>query len=213
MDAERKNMNATINLPVQSVISILDADDKNVEVDIEKAMAKCKTNSPLHTVNTRVFVDIEKQAANKGQRIFDLTQIKMTHELCDIIRIDRRPIEKTNDIKFFSIRLEFSTGETRSFVLPSYAKFYSSMRGQFFPVEYVRNRDILLDYSGNIVKVDDTKLIEDFKMTDYYSIHLIYRNDDNAREEGFNPVNEYNFYLNGVLTNIAYNNFNISKKD
>lgn len=85
--------------------------------------------------------------------------------------------------------------------------------GIFIPVEYVRNRDILLDYSGNIVKIDDTVLNEDFKMTDFYNINTVYEIEEYDLNDYMKVLSECNFYLNGVLTNIPYNNFQIQKKE
>jgi len=208
MDNEKKNsLSATINLPIQSVLSIIDNDDVNVDVSVNRAIDKIKSsNSSIRSLNTRVFIDIERQSAMG--RTFDPLSVKLTHEDCTITKISKRPIEKTNDIKFFNVRLEFSTGNEKKFILPSYVKFYSSRRGMFIPVEFIRNRDILLDYTGNIVKVDDVEQITDVKLTEFYSIHTLYSIINNQfAEDNIKILNEYNFYLNGILTSISYNNF------
>ena len=207
MDNERKNtISAVINLPVQSILTVIDNENPQVDAKIEKTIEKMKKDgNSIKSLNTRVFIDVEK--SNAMGRTFDPRSVKLAHEDCIVTKIARKPIEKTNDIKFFNVHLEFSTGREIQFVLPSYVKFYSSKRNMFVPVEFVRNRDILLDYTGNIVKVDDTSLIENFKMSDFYNIHVLYNVIGNQQEDSMKILNEYNFYLNGVLTNISYNNF------
>ena len=201
-------INASVNLPVESIQTLIDINDKNVEIDINAAMKKLKEKSDesiqsLNTIVTAEYKDPEKKIFEKA--CYD-------HDTFTISSIERKKIEKTNDIKFYNVRIEFSTGIIKEFVVPSFIKFYSSQRGIFIPVEYARNKDILLDYTGNIAKIDDAVLNESFKMTDFYSINTTYELDESPDlNEYMKILNECNFYLNGILTNIPYNNF--QKKD
>lgn len=66
-----------------------------------------------------------------------------------------------------------------------------------------------------MVKIADTEQV-DFKMTDFYNINVIYEVNDVDVEDDVNNnrrhLNEScNFYLNGILSNVSYNNF--QKKD
>ena len=74
-------------------------------------------------------------------------------------------------------------------------------------MEFLKSRDILLDVSGRMVKIEDAEVIEDFEMTNYYNIKVAYENDENNETQKI----WFNFYLNGILANVSYNNF--QKKD
>ena len=200
----KKTINASVNLPVESIQTIIDVNDKRVEVNIDEVMKKMKGKSDesIQSMNTTIVVEYDDLEKKKIGRII------YEHDTFNIESIERKKIEKTNDIKFYNVRIELNTGIVKKFIVPSYVKFYSSQRGIFIPVEYVRNRDILLDYTGNIVKIDDTELNESFKMTDFYSINTKYEIDESPDlNESMKLLNECNFYLNGILTNISYNNF------
>lgn len=200
----KKTINASVNLPVESIQTIIDVNDKRVEVNIDEVMKKMKGKSDesIQSMNTTIVVEYDDLEKKKIGRII------YEHDTFNIESIERKKIEKTNDIKFYNVRIELNTGIVKKFIVPSYVKFYSSQRGIFIPVEYVRNRDILLDYTGNIAKIDDTELNESFKMTDFYSISTKYEVDESPDlNESMKLLNECNFYLNGILTNISYNNF------
>ena len=77
----------------------------------------------------------------------------------------------------------------------------------YIPVEFLKSRDILLDVSGRMVKIEDAEVIEDFEMTNYYNIKVAYEKDENNETQKI----WFNFYLNGILANVSYNNF--QKKD
>ena len=61
--------------------------------------------------------------------------------------------------------------------------------------------------SFNLVKIEDAEVIEDFKMTNYYNIKVAYEKDENNETQKI----WFNFYLNKILANVSYNNF--QKKD
>ena len=199
-----KKINLSINLPVETVLSIIDVNDKRVEVDMKEALKRFKgksdeTMQSMNTVVTAQYKDLDLKLFEKAY--YD-------HCTFTIYNIDRKKIERTNELKFFNVRIEFSTGKVKTFTVPSYVKFYSSQRGIFIPVEYIKNRDILIDYTGNIAKIDDAALNESFKMTDFYNIATTYEVEESPELNEYSKIlNECNFYLNGVLTNISYNNF------
>ncbi len=201
--------NVSVNLPVETILTLIDIDDKEVEVDINDIVKKFKNNKQndqkIRTLNTYITANYKET----DKRTFE--DAILEYDTFTITNIDRKKIENTNEIKFYDIKLEFSTGIIKKFVVPSYVKFYSSHRGLFIPAEYVRNRDILIDYTGNMVKIDDAKLNESFTMTDFYSITVNYDIADFDLNDYQKRLSDSNFYLNGVLTNISYNNF--QKKD
>lgn len=199
MDTQ-KNEEKTVlstNLPVESVLTIIDIDNKNVEIPIEDAIKKIK-NSTIFSLNTTV------NAENDFNNRFE-------HDSLQIAKIDRKNIEKTNDLKFFNVVVEFSNCLTRSFIVPSYVKFYSLTRNAFTAIENIKNRDVLVDYTGQIVKILDPELVPDFEMTDFYNIITIYNSVEQNEHSNKKSTGDYNFYLNGILSSVSYNNF--QKKD
>lgn len=212
----KKSIATSINLPVESVKTIIDVDDRGVEIPISDALNifvsqndKDGDDVKIRTMNSIAYVPSEYV----DQRSIPLDVIEVEHDDVNIVNIKKRQIEKTNDLKFFKVKLTFINDLTREFIVPSFVKFYSSRTGSFVPVEFLRSRHILTDYTGNIVKADDSELVEDFKMTDYYTIKVVYdleeKNLDEAKEKAL-PCT-CNFYLNGVLANVAYNNFQIKE--
>ena len=68
----------------------------------------------------------------------------------------------------------------------------------FIAVEHLKSRDILVDYSFKMVKVEDAEEIKDYQMPEeYWNIKVAYDEDEGM-----------NFYLDGILANVSYNNFN-----
>ena len=196
----------TINLPVESVLTIIDCENKNVEIPINVALSKFsgKYSSSIQSLNAIITVSY----ADKEKKIFEHDKTAIEYNEVEITNVTRKKIERTNELKFFNVKTEFSNGIRKEFIVPSYVKFYSSMRGFFVPVEYIRNRDILLDYKENIVKIEDAELVEDFTMTDFYNMNAVYNVDLNIDLNEYQKrLNDYNFYLNGILANISYNNF------
>lgn len=122
-----KTINASVNLPVESIQTIIDVNDKGVEISIEDAMKrfKRKSDESLQSMNAMIFVtykEVEKKNFEKAN---------IEYSVFNITDIERKKIEKTNDIKFYNVRLEFATGIIKKFVVPSYVKFYSSQRRNF----------------------------------------------------------------------------------
>lgn len=138
--------------------------------------------------------------------------IKITHDDCSIISIKKNPIEKTNDIKFYKIKIEFYNGIKKELIVPSYVKFYSMLLGTFVTAEKVRARHILMDYGGAPIKAEDAELIENFKMTNYYGIKVSYEIPIDFMDGDKPKPGICNFYLDGVLANVSYNNFQMKEE-
>lgn len=197
-----KIMTASINLPVESLETIIDVDDRMFEISVKDAMEKLvkEKDSYIKTMNT--LVTIPEEMENK--KYVEPQYIEIEHGTYFINSIEEKEIEKTNELKFFRIDFEFANGLQKSYVFPSYIKFYSSHKGMFIPVEFLKSRDILLDISGKMIKIEDAIEVPDFEMTNYYSIKIAYEKD----EESFDDRKLwFNFYVNGILANVSYNNF------
>lgn len=202
----KKVVVTSINLPVQCIKSIININDSRVEMPIKEALNlfagpkdKNSDDFKIKSMNTIINVPFEY----KNQRVIPFEAIDVKNDVFSIINIQKNHIIKTNDIKFFKIKFTFANENVKEFIVPSFVKFYSSRIGLFVPAEFIKSRHILLDYTGNMVKATDAELVENFVMTDYYSIKTAYELDDSDE----NNELSCNFYLNGILANISYNNF------
>lgn len=128
--AEKKTVVTSVNLPIESVSTILDVDNPAVDVNIEEAMKKLKSGS-LRSMNTTICVNNYSEMQNP--RTMDLNNIDIDHDIFQIVKIERKKIEKTNALKFFKASVEFANGVRREFVVPSFVKFYSSKRRFIHP--------------------------------------------------------------------------------
>jgi hypothetical protein len=203
-----KIMTASINLPVESLETIIDVENRLFEININDAIKKlsAEKDSYIKTMNT--LVTIPEEMENK--KYVEPEYINIEHGTYFINNIEEKEIEKTNELKFFKIDFEFTNGIKKSYVFPSYVKFYSSHKGMFIPVEFLKSRDILMDISGCMVKIEDATEVPDFEMTNYYNIKVAYeRDEDNFDERKI----WFNFYLNGILANVSYNNFQKKEKE
>ena len=161
-------------------------------------------------MNTTVIVD----ELTEMSKYVKPEYIHMNHDISYINNIEKRIINEENkkylkeNIKFYNISLEFYTGKTMDLTVPSYVKFYSMHKGAFIPVEQLKNRDILMELGGRMVKVSDAELATDYEIpNEYYNIKVTFDRQYDE-DEG---IKEYpNLYLNGVLVNVAYMNFNKS---
>jgi hypothetical protein len=206
MARETKIMTASINLPIECVDTIIDIEDRRFEVPIQDVMDKLQNVDYIKSYNTLVSIPNEME----NRKYIDDEYISITNGSYFINKIDRKPVEKTNELKYFRVELEFANGIKKSYVFPSFVKFYSMHKGTFIPVEFLKSRDLLYDYSGRMVKIEDSEEVKDFKLTDYYNIKIAYERDIENIEE---KTIWFNFYLNGVLANVSYNNFQIKEKD
>ena len=205
MAKDTKIMTASINLPVETLETIVDAENRMFEVNVKDAIEKLNTEGVdyIKTINTLVSIPEEME----NRKYVEPEYITITNGTYFINKIEEKQIEKTNELKFFKIDFEFYNGIKKSYIIPSFVKFYSSHKGQFIQVEFLKSRDILLDVSGRMVKIEDAEVIEDFEMTNYYNIKVAYEKDENNETQKI----WFNFYLNGILANVSYNNF--QKKD
>lgn len=200
-----KIMTASINLPVESLNTIIDVENRMFEINVKDAMKKLsdEKDSYIKTMNTLVTIPEEME----NRKYVEPQYIEIEHGTYFINSIEEKEIERTNELRFFKIDFEYVNGIKKTYIFPSYVKFYSSHKGMFIPVEFLKSRDILMDISGNMVKIEDAEEVE-FEMTNYYNIKIAYeRDEDNYDERKI----WFNFYLNGILANVSYNNF--QKKD
>lgn len=202
---------STVNLPVESVHSIINIDDPRVNVpanEVQNLFAKYQSDeSKFRSMNSIMLVDSDFV----GSKEIPDNMIERQHDIVIINEVRRKKIEKTNEVKFFKVQVNFRNGNSDTMILPSYVKLFSAHTGNFIPVEFIRSRNLLLDSAGNYVKVYDTEQVEDFKMTDYYSYKVIYEVDEKFVENGRAVPGICNFYLNNLLCNIPFNNFQIKE--
>lgn len=179
-------MNITINLPVETINTIIDIDDKRVEVPISQYVQK--------------FTDEEYQVRTMFS-IPDSTEkiITYSHDIDFITELTKNEVGNTNNIRYFKVIAKYYNNKEFEFVVPGYVKFYSKTIKNYVPVEFVKKSDMLIDYQGYNVQITSNEPVE-FKATEYYSIQI------NSPADVVVP-----FYLNGILSYISYNNFNIKE--
>lgn len=212
MSKEAKTITSSVNLPVTYVYTIVDAENRRFEIPINEAIENFveKKIEFIKTINTTISV-------NEGielSKYVNPEYIEINHGTSYINNIEKRIINEENlkylkeHIKFYKIELEFSDERKMELIVPSYVKFYSMHKGVFLPVEQLKNRDILMELGERMVKVSDAELITDYKIpNEYYNIKVTFDRQYDE-DEG---IKEYpNLYLNGVLVNVAYMNFNKS---
>lgn len=196
MAKETKMVSSSVNLPIDAINSIVNVDDRRVEISIDEAanILGEKKAECIRSLNT--LVDLPEEFMN--QQFVEPEYIKINHTYSYINNIEKKKIGETNELKFYKLHVEFSTGIVKDLIVPSYVKFYSSHKGMFIAVEHLKSRDILVDYSFKMVKVEDAEEIKDYQMPEeYWNIKVAYDEDEGM-----------NFYLDGILANVSYNNFN-----
>jgi len=127
---EKRTVVTSVNLPVESILTVLDVDNPAVEIGIEDAMKEVKSGS-LRSMNTTICVNNYSEMQNP--RTMDLSNIDIDHDTFQITKIERKKIEKTNALKFFKASVEFANGIKKEFIVPSFVKFYSSKRRIIHP--------------------------------------------------------------------------------
>ena len=212
MTEKTKTITSSVNLPTSDLSTIVNVDDRRFEVPINEVIEDFNEKKVefIKTMNTTVIVD----EVTEMSKYVKPEYIHMNHDISYINNIEKRIINEENmkylkeNIKFYSISLEFATGKTMDLTVPSYVKFYSMHKGAFIPVEQLKNRDILMELGGRMVKVSDAELATDYEIpNEYYNIKVTFDRQYDE-DEG---IKEYpNLYLNGVLVNVAYMNFNKS---
>jgi len=212
MTEKTKTITSSVNLPTSDLSTIVNVDDRRFEVPINEVIEDFNEKKVefIKTMNTTVIVD----EVTEMSKYVKPEYIHMNHDISYINNIEKRIINEENkkylkeNIKFYNISLEFYTGKTMDLTVPSYVKFYSMHKGAFIPVEQLKNRDILMELGGRMVKVSDAELATDYEIpNEYYNIKVTFDRQYDE-DEG---IKEYpNLYLNGVLVNVAYMNFNKS---
>ena len=212
MTEKTKTITSSVNLPVSDLFTIVNVDDRRFEVPINEVIEDFNEKKVefIKTMNTTVFVN----DPNEMSKYVKPEYIDMKHDISYINNIEKRIINEENkkylkeNIKFYNISLEFCSGKKMNLTVPSYVKFYSMHKGAFLPVEQLKNRDILMEIGGRMIKVDDAELASDYEIpNEYYNIKVTFDRQYDE-DEG---IKEYpNLYLNGVLVNVAYMNFNKS---
>ena len=173
----------TVNLPVNTIESIINIDDKNVLVPIETVTDllndKDKFVRSMHTIP-----DVVDKSVN------------FNHDILYITKCVKQPITKTNDIHYYELTVQLYNDKEVKIVFPGYVKLFSKTAKNFVPVEFIKKVDILVDYMGYNVRVLANTPLENFESSEYYSLQLNSSNNDFT-----------SFYFNGILCYVYYNNF------
>lgn len=196
MAKEMKTITSSVNLPIDTIDTIVNVDDRRVEIPIDEAASELneKKVECIRSLNT--LINLPDEFLN--QNYVEPEYININHEYSYINNIEKKKIGETNELKFYKLHVEYSTGIIKDLIVPSYVKFYSSHKGMFIAVEHLKSRDILVDYSFKMVKIEDAEEAVDYKMPEeYWNIKVAYDEDEGM-----------NFYLDGILANVSYNNFN-----
>jgi hypothetical protein len=208
MAKETKIMTASINLPVECLNTIIDVDDRRFEVPIQDAIKKMEDENVSYIRSYNTLVTIPEEMENK--KYVENEYISISNGCYFVNKIERKHVEKTNELRFFKLYVEFADGRTNTYVFPSFVKFYSMHKGTFIPVEFLKSRDLLYDYSGRMIRIEDAEEVTDFELTDFYNIKIAYEKDVETYDD---RKIWFNFYINGILANVSYNNFQIKDKD
>ena len=215
MTEKTKTITSSVNLPITNVYTVVNVDDRRFEVPINEVIEEFNEKKVefIKTINTTVFVT-NKDEDEINPKYVKPEFIEMNHDISYINNIEKRIINEENmkflkeNIKFYNISLEYSDGRKSDLTVPSYVKFYSMHKGAFLPVEQLKNRDILMELGEKMIKVNDAELAKDYNLpNEYYNIKVTF---ERQYEESEN-IKEYpSLYLNGILVNVAYMNFNKS---
>lgn len=212
MSKDVKTITSSVNLPITNLFTVVNVEDRRYEVPIKEVIEEFneKKIEFIKTINTVVSVSESNELCKYVQPEF----IYMKHEISYINNIEKRIINEENmkylkeNIKFYNISVEFSDGRKMFLTVPSYVKFYSMHKGSFIPVEQLKNRDILMSIGERMVKVTDAELATNYELpNEYYNIKVTFDRQFDEEEN----IKEYpSLYLNGILVNVAYMNFNKS---
>ena len=189
-------MFTTVNLPVQSVHTIIDIDDPRLEIPIEEAMNRFSEGKGSTTIRS-----LFSEPAIVASSFRKDKNVDYNYGISYINKITKKHTDVTNpDIKYFDVKVKYFNDRVFNFLVPGYVKFFSRTLNIFVPVENMKKSDVLVDYAHNIVQMlKKTELgVEGNpsvpEISDYYSIRL-----SNEKAEILVP-----FYFNGIL--IVYSN-------
>lgn len=173
-------MSIIVNLPVETLNTIIDIDNKLVEVPIiEFNGDDSKTIRTMYTI------------PDCSEKI-----IKYEHDISYITHISKETVVNTNNIRYFKISFTYYNDKTVEYIIPGYVKFFSKTTRSYVPVEFIKKSDMLIDYQGYNVQVNNNEAVQ-FEAVNYYNIIINSANDMQTT-----------FYLNGILSYVSYNNFN-----
>lgn len=202
-----------INLPAESVKSIIDIDNPKVNISAQEALQtfQSRKDDERHFRSMNSFMKVSEDYVPEATRNVSIPDefIIKNHDVVVIYDIKKRPVSSglENPLRMFKLSVKFYDGTENTFIIPSYVKFYSAHTCSFISVEYVRSRHILLDGAGRYVKALDSEEVVDFKPTDFYSYKVLYEIDDKYIDNKKVLPGICNFYLNNLLCNISYNSF------
>lgn len=192
-------MFTTVNLPVQSVHTIIDIDDPRLEIPIEEAMNRFSEGKGSTTIRS-----LFSEPAIVASSFRKDKNVDYNYGISYINKITKKHTDVTNpDIKYFDVKVKYFNDRVFNFLVPGYVKFFSRTLNIFVPVENMKKSDVLVDYAHNIVQMlKKTELgVEGNppvpEISDYYSIRL-----SNEKAEILIP-----FYFNGILSHVYYNDF------
>lgn len=192
-------MFTTVNLPVQSVHTIIDIDDPRLEIPIEEAMNRFSEGKGSTTIRSLFSEPTIVASSFRKDKNVDYN-----YGISYINKITKKHTDVTNpDIKYFDVKVKYFNDRVFNFLVPGYVKFFSRTLNIFVPVENMKKSDVLVDYAHNIVQMlKKTELgVEGNppvpEISDYYSIRL-----SNEKAEILVP-----FYFNGILSHVYYNDF------
>ena len=216
MSKDPKLITSSVNLPIDIINTLVNVDDRRLEVPISEMINDFEEKKIefIRTMNTTVDVDIPSSL--EYSKYIPSDYIQINHGVSYINSIEKRTINEVNmnlvknALKFYKIEVEYGDGRVKELIVPSYVKFYSMHKGEFTPVEQLKNRDILYEIGDRMVKVSDAELVENYEIPkEYYNIKVTFERqfeDDEVKESPKYP----NLYINGILVNVAYYNFNKS---
>lgn len=192
-------MFTTVNLPVQSVHTIIDIDDPRLEIPIEEAMNRFSEGKGSTTIRS-----LFSEPAIVASSFRKDKNVDYNYGISYINKITKKHTDVTNpDIKYFDVKVKYFNDRVFNFLVPGYVKFFSRTLNIFVPVENMKKSDVLVDYAHNIVQMlKKTELgvegnLPVPEISDYYSIRL-----SNEKAEILVP-----FYFNGILSHVYYNDF------
>lgn len=184
---------SSINLPVESVKTIVDVNNRDVIISIEEAidfLTKSKDKEKAFGLMTMYAAPEETTASN----------INYNYDIAYINKITTNKITNFNkEIKYWNIKFKYYNDTPIEFLVPGFVKFWSQNNKNFVPVEFMKKSDILIDYKGDMVQVVKKTELPDIDLTntDFYGIQINCANDNYMSQ----------FYLNNILTSISYNNY------
>lgn len=210
MAKEAKLITSSVNLPINVINTVINIDDRHLEVGIDSMIDSFQKNDIefIRTMNTTVTLDNHLEQT----KYVNPEYIHINHGISYINNVEKRIMNEKNmeytknNLKFYKIEVEYCDGRVSEWIVPSYVKFYSMHKGTFVPVEQLKNRDILMEVGDRMVKVSDAELINDYEIpSEYYNIKVTFERQYDEEE----CIKEYpNLYVNGILINVAYFNFN-----